>query len=223
MRSDDPLLKSIRLTFRNLLRRPDRVHLCIRLVVASVALVGAGAARAQVLEIDEAGAVTVYDQPTVFSADGATPIHPKSAPSAGSVTAAPHGLALSQAADAAELSPDLVEAVAWSESRLRPGLVSPAGAIGEMQLMPATARALGVNAYDTAQNYRGGAAYLSSMMRRYDGDLERALAAYNAGPGTVDRHHGAPPYPETRAYVGAIMERLSKRADAAGEPLRKGL
>lgn len=192
-------------------------------MAASVALVGVGAARAQVLEIGDAGTVKVYDQPTVFSADGATPILAKSPPPAPPGAAAPHGVALSQAADAAELSPDLVEAVAWSESRLRPGLVSPAGAIGEMQLMPATARALGVNAYDSADNYRGGAAYLSSMLRRYDGDLERALAAYNAGPGAVDRHHGVPPYRETRAYVGAIMERLSKRADAAGEPLRKGL
>lgn len=167
--------------------------------------------------------MTVYDQPAVFSAEGATPMRVRPNSPALATTMTPHASALSQAADAAELSPDLVEAVAWSESRLRPGLVSPAGAIGEMQLMPATARALGVNAHDSAQNYRGGAAYLSSMMRRYDGDLERALAAYNAGPGAVDRHHGVPPYRETRAYVGAIMERLSKRADAAGEPLRKGL
>ena len=95
---------------------------------------------------------------------------------------------------------------------MRGGLISPAGAIGEMQLMPSTARSLGVDPWDTRDNFRGGAIYLGSLMHRYDGDLIRALAAYNAGPGAVDRYGGVPPYRETRAYVAAIMNRLGRRA-----------
>ena len=95
---------------------------------------------------------------------------------------------------------------------MRGGVVSAAGAIGEMQLMPATARALGVDPWDTRDNFRGGAAYLGGLVHRYDGDLIRALAAYNAGPGAVDRYGGVPPYRETQAYVAAIMNRLGRRA-----------
>jgi soluble lytic murein transglycosylase-like protein len=119
---------------------------------------------------------------------------------------------LSDAASKVALSPDLVEAVAWQESRLRPQVVSPAGAIGEMQLMPGTARDLGVDPYDSRQNISGGAAYLSGLLKRYDGDMVRALAAYNAGPKAVDRYGGVPPYKETQDYVASILERLSRRA-----------
>ena len=170
---------------------------------------------AQVLEIGDTGAVTVHDRPSVFNNDGAQPIRATiNAPHrANTVTTS----ALNDAAVAAEISPELVEAVGWRESRQRARVVSPAGAIGEMQLMPGTARALGVDPYDTRQNYQGGATYLSNMLRRYDGDLVRALAAYNAGPGAVDRYGGVPPYKETREYVAAIMDRLSSRATAQVE------
>ncbi len=177
-----------------------------------------GAATAQVLEIGDAGQVTVYDGPTVFNAEGGEPI-PRDEPAprrAAKVAFAPaSGATMAALADAARangLSPELVEAVAWSESRLRPGVVSRAGAIGEMQLMPGTARDLGVNPYDTRQNLLGGATYLGAMLRRYDGDLVRALAAYNAGPATVDRYRGVPPYKETRDYVTAVLERLSRHS-----------
>jgi soluble lytic murein transglycosylase-like protein len=169
------------------------------------------------MEIGPRGEVTVYDRPAVFDAGGVTPIERAAPPTVAraplrrSSTVAP-GAFLTDAARATQISPDLVEAVAWRESGLRPGLVSRVGAIGEMQLMPATARALGVDPRDSRQNYQGGAAYLSSLLRRYDGDLVLALAAYNAGPGAVSRWGGVPPYPETRAYVSAILDRLSQRA-----------
>lgn len=196
-----------------------------RLAAAACCIIAAdlaaGAASAQVLEIGGGGEVTVYDRPSVFNDRGATPIIPapretRRSPAAASASAGA-SQDLTDAARAAQLSPALVEAVAWTESRSRPRLVSPAGAIGEMQLMPATARSLGVDPLVSRQNYRGGAAYLSALMRRYDGDLIRALAAYNAGPGAVDRWGGAPPFRETRAYVSAIMDRLTQRALASVE------
>jgi hypothetical protein len=169
--------------------------------------------RAQVLEIGDGGEVSVYDGPAVFTAEGATPFpHPAlaKAPIPQS-TAFPDRGVIEQASSAAELSPALVEAVAWQESRFRRGVVSRAGAVGEMQLMPPTAAALGVDPLDTRQNYEGGAIYLRSLMRRYDGDLELALAAYDAGPGAVDHYRGVPPFKETRAYVAAILDRLSQQ------------
>jgi soluble lytic murein transglycosylase-like protein len=185
--------------------------------VGLAALVLSGGAHAQVIEIGDGGAVTTYDRPTVFTAEGAAPIETRRARIrvAGGLVRAPTeatGVALRDAADGAALSRDLIEAVAWQESRMRGGVVSAAGAIGEMQLMPATARALGVDPWDTRDNFRGGANYLGGLVHRYDGDLIRALAAYNAGPGAVDRYGGVPPYRETQAYVAAIMNRLGRRA-----------
>ena len=110
------------------------------------------------------------------------------------------------------LDPELVRAVVAVESNFQADAVSPKGAQGLMQLMPATARALGVkDAFDPEQNLDGGTRHLRALLDRYNGDLERALAAYNAGEGAVERHGGVPPYPETRAYVGRVLERA--RAD----------
>jgi soluble lytic murein transglycosylase-like protein len=183
--------------------------------VGLAALVLCAGVRAQVIEIGDGGAVTTYDRPTVFTTEGAAPIETRRVRAAGGAVRAPTeatGAALRDAADGAALSRDLVEAVAWQESHLTPGLISPAGAVGEMQLMPATARALGVDPKITRDNFRGGANYLGGLVHRYDGDLIRALAAYNAGPGAVDRYGGVPPYRETQAYVAAIMNRLGRRA-----------
>jgi soluble lytic murein transglycosylase-like protein len=106
------------------------------------------------------------------------------------------------------LDPDLVLAVIAVESAFRPDAVSPKGAQGLMQLMPATARELGVkDPLDPASNLDGGTRYLTSLIRLYDGDLKRALAAYNAGAGAVKRHGGVPPFRETREYVQKVLER----------------
>ncbi|MXP00406.1 transglycosylase SLT domain-containing protein [Altererythrobacter xixiisoli] len=108
-----------------------------------------------------------------------------------------------------DLSPALIEALVWQESRWRTNAISPVGARGLAQLMPGTARYLGVDADDPFANLEGGARYLREQIDRFDGDLERALAAYNAGPGRVIRAGGIPRIRETQTYVSAIMGRLS--------------
>ena len=105
---------------------------------------------------------------------------------------------------------NLVDAVAWQESRYNPRAISTAGAIGVMQLMPGTARQLGVrNPHDVEQNVVGGTAYLRQQLERFGNNVPLALAAYNAGPGAVIKYGGIPPYRETQDYVRQIMQRLS--------------
>ena len=105
---------------------------------------------------------------------------------------------------------NLVDAVAWQESRYNPRALSTAGAIGVMQLMPGTARQLGVrNPQDVEQNVVGGTAYLRQQLERFGNNVPLALAAYNAGPGAVMKYGGIPPYRETQDYVRQIMQRLS--------------
>ncbi|MEW6583585.1 MAG: lytic transglycosylase domain-containing protein [Actinomycetota bacterium] len=110
------------------------------------------------------------------------------------------------AAAEAGVDPTLVAAVARAESNFRPDAVSPAGAQGIMQLMPGTARGLGVtDPFDAWQSLRGGARYLRQQLDRFGGDTTLALAAYNAGPGAVARSGGVPPYAETQAYVRRVL------------------
>jgi soluble lytic murein transglycosylase-like protein len=110
-----------------------------------------------------------------------------------------------EAAIRAGLPTAFVESVAKTESAFNPAAVSPKGAIGVMQLMPSTAKALGADPNDPAQNIDAGARLLRELLLKYNGDVVKALAAYNAGAGAVDRYQGVPPYPETQHYVNTVV------------------
>ena len=114
------------------------------------------------------------------------------------------------------LDPDLVNSVIRAESGFNVRAVSPKGAQGLMQLMPQTASQLGVqNAFDPQANIEGGTRYLRELLERYNFDLIKALAAYNAGPERVERYGGVPPYYETKAYVASIVRDFNKKKLAA--------
>jgi soluble lytic murein transglycosylase-like protein len=126
-------------------------------------------------------------------------------PTAAVTRSAPFDDAIEEHASAQGVSPDLVRAVIQVESAFNPQAISPKGAMGLMQLMPATARELGVeNPFLPEENIRGGVAYLRQLLDRYDRNVELALAAYNAGPGSVAKYGAIPPYRETQAYVKKV-------------------
>ena len=112
-----------------------------------------------------------------------------------------------------QVKPAFIKSIIAAESGFAPGAVSPKGAVGLMQLMPATAREFGADPAVPEQNVDAGAHYLSWLMRRYAkrrDQFRRAIAAYNAGPGAVERYHGIPPYRETRAYVARVLRFFKK-------------
>lgn len=113
---------------------------------------------------------------------------------------------IKEAAARYQVDPRLVAAVAQTESGGNQEAVSPAGAVGVMQLMPETAAGLGVNPYDKRQNIEGGAKYLRQMMDTFGGDVQKAVAAYNAGPQAVKEYNGIPPYRETQNYVNKVLD-----------------
>jgi soluble lytic murein transglycosylase-like protein len=175
---------------------------------AALALLCAGLpAAAQVISIDPDGAVTTYSGPALYTSDGVRSLSPQAetapAPAPAEVVEAIRDSSARHA-----VSAPLAEAVAWQESHYNQAAVSPKGARGVMQLMPQTARRLGVDAADARGNIEGGVTYLAQMLDRFGGNLSLALAAYNAGPEAVARYGGVPPFPETQAYVRAIIGRL---------------
>lgn len=186
--------------------RPGR-GLLWTLAVGAAVLLAMAQAHAQVLEIDAAGNVQRIGsgwESRPVSTSVKTPAVPARYRQVLAAAAAEYGISM-----------ELLQTLVWSESGFDPAAVSPAGAIGLMQLMPQTARELGVDPHDPEQNIRGGAAYLRRQLDRFDGDLERALAAYNAGPEQVERHGGVPPFRETQAYVAANLDRLAGASLAA--------
>jgi soluble lytic murein transglycosylase-like protein len=184
--------------------KAGRRALSMGLTLAAFAI--AAPAVAHVFEVGPGGVMTIKSAgPAVASNPGSTPSEPLPA----RPTPAKYARAINYAAKRFDLSPALVDAVARQESGYRPAAVSPKGAVGIMQLTPQTARRLGVDARDPWSNIMGGAAYLRSLLDRFGGRIDLALAAYNAGPGAVVRYGGVPPYRETRSYVQANLDRLS--------------
>lgn len=121
----------------------------------------------------------------------------------------PFGRIIAESAERNSVDGLLIAAVVEAESSFDPAAVSPMGAVGLMQVMPSTADFLRLGELDPLEprsNVELGTRYLSWLLGQYDGDLELALAAYNAGPGNVDRHGGMPPFPETRRYVERVLE-----------------
>jgi len=183
----------------------------------------AAPARADVLEIDPAGEARWIAGPQVLAPAGdqaplaEIPSDAISVPDRAVAVPADHARAVPQAyaAKVAELSarfdlsPALIEALVWQESRWRANAVSPVGARGLAQLMPGTAREMGVDPQDPFGNLEGGARYLRQQIDRFGGDIEKALAAYNAGPGRVISAGGIPRIRETQTYVAAVMGRLA--------------
>ena len=161
---------------------------------------------AQVIEIGPAGASTISG-PAIITPEGVKAIEKPAPPkSARHVEAT---LLFEKAGGEGELSPRLLEAVAYVESRFNSRALSRKGAQGMMQLMPETAAELGVNPANPEENVRGGADYLRRMVIMFGDNIQLALAAYNAGPSAVLRYGGVPPYAETQAYVAAVMDYLA--------------
>jgi len=145
------------------------------------------------------------DVPKVEEEEVETPTYETKRLSTESVKAGTEELLLS-ASEKYNVDPRLSKAVAIVESNMNQNDISDAGAIGVMQLMPETARSLGVDPYDEEQNIDGGVRFLGQMLKTFNGDVKKAVAAYNAGPGAVQKYGGIPPYRETQAYVGRVMD-----------------
>ena len=179
-------------------RRQDQRSL-VRLFVAGGGYVDIAAEELQGYEKEEA-APAAPDTMTPSAAPAVASSEPTSLPSL-----------LSSAGYRQGLDPALLKSMIAEESSFNSRAVSPKGAAGLMQLMPGTAQLLGVkDSYDAVENVQGGAFYIRSLLDRYQGDLAKALAAYNAGPDKVDRYRGIPPYTETQNYVRRVITRFNR-------------
>ncbi len=158
-----------------------------------------------------------------FEKDQSPIVVPASVPTAASVTPAPSAKTqplkaqdlkevINTISDRHQIDPDFISSVIHAESGFNPRAVSPKGAQGLMQLMPGTASKLGVtNAFDPRANVEGGTRYLTELLERYNFDVLKALAAYNAGPHRVQQYGGVPPYYETRTYVARIVRDYNRK------------
>jgi soluble lytic murein transglycosylase-like protein len=170
-----------------------------------------------------AATIAGYEQEEIAPAVPAPPAAPIPIPAAAGAPAksqTPKEMA-AQAAQKYLLPDSFVQSVMKAESGFQPDAVSPKGAVGLMQLMPETARELGVDPRDPHQNANGGAQYLRELLARYESDPDQvllALAAYNAGPGAVDRYHGVPPYRETREYILRVLKNWNQPPSATANP-----
>ncbi len=177
-------------------------------------------AHADVMEIGRSGASWIVGGPVVSATNpAAAPLSPAQLADSRIQTFALTATAgvppewrarVAELAQKYDLSPRLIEALVWQESRWNKLARSPVGARGLTQLMPGTARMLGVNPDDPHANLEGGARYLRMQLDAFDGDVLLALAAYNAGPNRVVRAGGIPAIRETRNYVATILSRLSQ-------------
>lgn len=163
----------------------------------------------------------IVDEPEVVEVP--SPVFPLRFADGQAVPTVPFGELIYDTARRHRLNPALVAAVASAESAFATKAVSHKGAQGLMQLMPATAARFGLEGeqvFDPARNLDAGSRYLSWLVDRFDGDLPRVLAGYNAGEGTVDRYRGVPPYRETRNYIARIFDRLGLAPWDAGDASR---
>lgn len=128
-----------------------------------------------------------------------------------------------EAADQYGVDANLLKAIGKAESGFNSSIVSSAGAIGVMQLMPGTAKSLGVkDPYDAQQNIMGGAKYISQLLNQYNGNVRLALAAYNAGPGNVAKYGGVPPFKETQNYVNRVLKYAGSQVSAGNQTITLG-
>jgi soluble lytic murein transglycosylase-like protein len=185
---------------------------------ASCAVLSAPAAQAEVFEIAGNGALVeitkqAWQPPVIAMEQNYAPLAQTSVLQTSSARTTVVQQHIQYAASRYGISSALVDAVAWQESRYNNHARSSAGAIGVMQLMPGTARNLGVvDPTDVHQNIMGGTAYLRAQLDRFGNNIPLALAAYNAGPAAVQKYGGVPPYRETQNYVRQIMGRMAQTA-----------
>lgn len=174
----------------------------------------------QMLQALDAGPAAGQGFSAALAGAQATPAAAAPAPvtaSAGAVQGVPYANEITAAAQRHNVDPALLAALVKQESGFNPNATSPAGAKGLAQLMPATARGLGVtDPTDPAQALEGGAKYLRQQLDRFGGDEKLALAAYNAGPGAVQRFGGVPPYAETQHYVKTVLASRDELRTASG-------